>query len=60
MSRLMKALVRTLVEFVIILIGCIFTLGLVKYIGAVAVFAILLLVCFLLTLYINYKNNDYL
>lgn len=56
----MKALVRTLVEFIIILIGCIFTLGLVKYIGAVAVFAILLLVCFLLTFYINYKNNDYL
>lgn len=60
MNILIKALIRTLVEFVIILIGCIFTLGLVKYIGAVATFAILLLACFLLTFYINYKNNDYL
>lgn len=60
MNRFTKALIRTLIEFVIILIGCIFTLGLVKYIGAVAVFAILLLACFLLTFYINYKNNDYL
>lgn len=60
MSRLIKALIRTLIEFVVILIAVIFSIGLVKYIGAVAVFAILLLVCFLLTFYINYKNNDYL
>lgn len=60
MSRLIKALIRTLVEFVIILIGCIFILGLVKYIGAVAAFLLVLAACLLLNLYINYKNNDYL
>lgn len=60
MSRFIKALIRTLIEFVVILIAVIFVVGLVKYIGASAVFIILLAICFLLSLYINYKNNDYL
>lgn len=60
MSRFIKALIRTIIEFVIILIAVIVTLGIVKYISVTAVFIILLLVGFLLCLYINYKNNDYL
>lgn len=56
MSRFFKALIRTLIEFVVILIVALFALGLVNCIGASAVFIVSLLVCFLLSLYINYKK----
>ena len=57
MIRFIKALIRTLIEFVVILIAAMFALGLVKYISASAVFIILLSVCFLLNLYFNYKDS---
>ena len=56
MNMFFKALIRTLIEFVVILLVVIFTLGIVKYISAAAVFIILISVCFLLNLYFNYKD----
>ena len=55
MSRFIKALIRTLIEFVVILNAVIFALGIVKYISAAAMFIILLSICFSLCLYFNYK-----
>lgn len=58
MIRFLKALIRTLIEFVVILIAAMFTLGLVKYISASAVFIVVLSVCFLLNLYFNYRDSE--
>ena len=60
MSRFLKALIRTLIEFVIFLIAILITLGIAKYIIIHDVFIILLLVGFLLCLILKTKYNDYL
>lgn len=58
MSRLFKALIRTLIEFVVIFIAVIFMLGIAKYISAAAAFIVLLSVGFLLNLYFNYRDSE--
>lgn len=56
MRRFLKALTRTLIEFVVILLVVIFGIGLAAHIGAIATFIVLLAICFLRSLYYNYKD----
>lgn len=57
MRRFFKALTRTLIEFVIILLVVIFGIGLVAYFSAGAAFIALIAIGFLLSLYYNYRDS---
>ena len=56
MSRFIKALIRTLILFAVCLLVVIFWIGLAVYFSVGAAFIALIAICFLLSLYYNYKD----
>lgn len=56
MNRFIKALILTIIEFVILLVVVVSVVGFVMYFSIIGGFFILILACFLLSLYYNYKD----